>query len=172
MLKAIGSCLILFAGITWGFQMKQNLSNNLRHLINLQEMILMLSSEITYGRVPLKEAFLRISELQKEPFSSLLKDVVQDMETEKGQTLWEIWKCSIQKNKSRICFSKEEFLILEELGENLGCLDVVMQKNHMALYEQQIQLRIHRAEKELATKQKMYQYLGVLSGLFLILLLV
>ena len=62
--------------------------------------------------------------------------------------------------------------MLKGLGENFGYLDIQMQLNHLALDIQQVETRIGQAQQELAAKQKMYQYLSIMSGLFLILLLI
>ena len=172
MLKAIGAGLILSVGILWGMQMKYRLAEHLRQLICLKEVLLMLVGEISYAKAPLREAFVHIFDMGKAPFGELLKEVSDRLEQEREKNLYEIWKGAIENHKEQIFFSGEEFAMLERLGENLGYLDIEMQVNHLELYKQQVEAKITQAQQELAVRQKMYQYLSLMSGLFVILILI
>ena len=152
-------------------QLKQRLYEHVRQLISFKEMLLMLSGEMSYARAPLAEAFSHIGEQGREPFSAMLADVSESLKRERGRTLGEIWKEAVEKHKS-IFFSQEEFHILEGVGDNFGYLDIQMQLNNIALYVQQVEQKISEAQGELAVKQKLYQYLSVMCGLFVILLLI
>lgn len=172
MLKLAGACLILAAGAVFGFQMKQRLAEHVQQLIGLKEMLLMLSGEMSYAKAPLTEAFRHIAVQGKAPFDRMLTEVSEGLEQERDKTLQEIWEKAVFHHKEEFFFSAEEFQILTGLGKNLGYLDIQMQMNHISLYLQQVEGRIVQAQNELAAKQKMYQYLSVMSGLFLILILI
>ena len=63
---------------------------------------------------------------------------------------------------------KEEFA---RFGESLGYLDVEMQKNAMKLYLKELEQKIEYLQKEIPQKRKLYQSLGVMGGIFLLILL-
>ena len=171
MLKLIGAGLILASAIIFGIQLKQRLAQHLLHLIGLKEILLMLAGEMTYAKTPLTEAFRNIAARGKEPFGSLLNEVADRIEKERELPLADIWKSSLARHKNAFVFSKEEVSIFSGLGDNFGYLDIQMQLNHLTLYIEQIETKIQQAKQELSVKQKMYQYLSIMSGLFLILLL-
>lgn len=172
MVKLLGAGLVLFAAFAVGFQLKQRLAEHVRQLEGLKEMLLMLSGEFSFARTTLDEAFLHIAGQGKEPFCSLLTEVAGRMSKERESTLQEIWRSAVEHHREAFFFSEEEFLILTGLAENFGYLDVHMQVNNIALYVQQVEHKINQARDELAVKQKMYQYLSVMCGLFLILILI
>ncbi len=172
MVKLLGAGLVLFAAFAVGFQLKQRLTEHLRQLEGLKEMLLMLDREFSFARATLDEAFLHIAGQGKEPFSGLLMEVAGRMRKEREATLREIWGSAVEHRREEFYFSEEEFFILTGLAENFGYLDVHMQVNNIALYVQQVEHKINQARDELAVKQKMYQYLSVMCGLFLILILI
>lgn len=172
MLKLAGAGLILFSSLVYGLQLKMRLSEHVKQLIGLKEMLLMLSGEISYARTPLREAFWRIAARGKEPFGGFLKEVAEGMETERELGLARIWKDALTARKDRFYFSGEEWEMLLNFGENFGYLDADMQLNHISLCIQQTDTKIVQAQKELAAKQKVYQCLSILGGLFCILILI
>ena len=172
MLKVIGACLILGTAAVFGLQLKNQVSMHLKQLIGFKEMLLMLSGEMSYAKTPLTEAFQNIAARGREPFGPLLLEVAERLEQERESPLSDIWQSAVEHQKKTFYFSKEELFMLKDLGGNFGYLDIQMQLNHLALYIQQVESRIGQAQQELTAKQKMYQYLSVMSGLFLILLLI
>lgn len=172
MLKLVGAFLILVAAILFGVQMKQQLAEHVRQLLGLKEVLMMLAGEISYGKIPLSEAFLHIAERGKEPFGQVFREVSRRMEQERNHTLYEIWQSAVKHHEEIFTFSEDEMRIWMNLGENFGYLDMQLQLNNLRLYGQQIEEKLVQAQKELAVKQKLYQSLSVMSGLFLILIFI
>lgn len=172
MVKLTGAGLILFAAAVLGIQMKQKLAQYVNQLIAWKEMLLMLSGEMNYAKAPLQEAFRHIAERGKEPFSRMLSEIADRMEQDRERTLQEIWRDAVEGHKKEFLFSQEERELLGSLGDNFGYLDLQMQQNLIRLQAEQLENRIEKARGELLTRQKLYQYLSVMGGLFLILLLI
>lgn len=172
MLKVIGAGLILFSAMVLGAQLKQRVAEHLRQLIGLKELLLMLSGEMSYGRTPLAEAFIHIAGQGKAPYDRLLLAVSGRMEQERELALAEIWQSEARSQREDFLLSNQEFLLLLGVGENFGYLDLAMQLAHIALSVQQVENKIVLAQGEFAAKQRMYQYLCVMCGLFLILVLI
>lgn len=172
MLKLAGAGLILFASLVYGLQLKMKLSEHVKQLIGLKEILLMLSGEISYTKTPLGEAFWHIAAQGREPFGGVLKEVARQMETDREQGLSRIWKDTLTARRDCFYFTEEEWELLLALGENFGYLDAKMQLNHISLTIQQIDTKIVQAQGELAAKQKVYQCLSILGGLFCILILI
>lgn len=170
MLKLAGAGLILFSSLIYGLQLRQRLSEHVKQLIGLKELLLMLSGEISYGKTPLGEAFLHMASRGKEPFCSFLKEVAEGMETDRE--LFRIWKDVLEGKKGGFYFSGEEWELFLHLGETFGYLDGEMQLNHISLCIQQIDTKIVQAQEELAAKQKVYQCLSIMGGLFCVLILI
>ena len=67
--------------------------------------------------------------------------------------------------------TKKDFEEFVQLGEYLGYLDMDVQKNTLEWYLQQLKTEIDALTEEMPVKKKLYQSLGVLSGIFLAILL-
>lgn len=172
MLKVTGIILILTASVLFGYLMQSELYDHVNQLVGMKEMLIMLSGEISYAKTPLEEAFLHIANQGKEPYAALLKDVRERMNAGEQIPLQEIWRDELSKHKEDFLLKDEEYMILENAGDNFGYLDWQMQIKNINVYVAQVEARIVQAQDELATKQKMYQYLSVMGGLFLIIILI
>ena len=94
------------------------------------------------------------------------------MENLDGQSFPQLWQAQIDRCLSKTHLRKEEKEQLAALGEVLGYLDLDMQLSSIELYLEQLELAIAQSREALATKQKLYQSLGVAGGIFLVILLV
>ena len=81
---------------------------------------------------------------------------------------WVHWYFTFYDNAALTKEDKEEFA---RFGESLGYLDVEMQKNAMKLYLKELEQKIEYLQKEIPQKRKLYQSLGVMGGIFLLILL-
>ncbi|MFP3155420.1 stage III sporulation protein AB [Lachnospiraceae bacterium ZAX-1] len=172
MLKLVGACLILGASLLYGYMLRVRLSDHVGQLIGMKEMLLMLAGEISYTRTPLGEAFLHMIAQGKEPYKTMLTAVRYQMEHgEVGKPLHQIWKEVIDLQSRNFLLSDEEVAILQNAGNNFGYLDASMQLKNIEVYIQQVEVKIVQAQNELAAKQKVYQYLSVMCGLFFIIML-
>jgi stage III sporulation protein AB len=171
MLKIIGIVFILGTCLLYGYQMKLRLQEHLNQLIGLKEMLLMLSGEISYVRTPLGEAFSHIAGQGKEPFSSFLKFVAEEMKKGQGKSFSDIWGEACEQYRKSFLFQDEEWKLLEDLGGNLGYLDAQMQLSHIQLHVQQLEHKIEAAQVELGKKQRLWQYLSFAGGAFLVIIL-
>lgn len=172
MLKMAGISLILTASVLYGYMLRMRLHEHLDQLIGMKEFLLMLSGEISYARAPLEEAFLHIAEQGREPYVSLLKRVRERMIAGGEFSLKEIWMQELAQQKDQFLLTEDEYRILKNSSDHFGYLDWEMQIKNIAVYEQQVEVKIIQAQNELAAKQKIYQYLSVMGGLFLIILFI
>lgn len=171
MLKAAGAALVLISSLLYGWQLRLRLSGHLEQLLDLKELLSMLSGEIAYARATLPEAFGRIARRQGGPYEEILLTIARRME-QPGESLGTVWREVWEEAGRKLLLSEEELQIVLGLGKNLGYLDIDMQLGHIAMYTSQLEERIAQASSQLAVKQKLYQYLSVMSGLFLILILI
>ena len=68
-------------------------------------------------------------------------------------------------------WNREDRAFLLELGKQLGCPDLSVQLQTLELFEEGLRELIKKASEDCREKAKIYRYLGALSGLFLVVLL-
>lgn len=169
-MKAAGAVLVLGAAFLYGYQGKLRLEEHVRQLLQWKEILMMLSSEMTYTKTPLAEAFSNLAKGGKPPFGEFFESLSRRLDRERDKTFFELWQSQIADSGSAFCFTKDEMEIFTGLGEHLGHSDLQFQTDRMQLYVQQVEQKVVQAQGELAEKQRLYQYLSVMCGLFIILL--
>ena len=83
-----------------------------------------------------------------------------------------IWKTAVEMKLSSSRLSKEDREILLRMGDDLGCLDKETQLKTLALTMEQLDEMGKSLRVELPKKMKLYNYLGILTGVFLTIFLI
>lgn len=172
MLKGIGIICILFGSTGLGFTVARELEKRVRELQELRQIMMLLQGEIRYMHQPLPEAFSRLGHGAPEPFRDFFLGTAEDLHRRNGQTAEQIWKKNRKAHLSGLHLSRQEQKEFEELGSMLGYLDVEMQLNALDYYLEQLRQSVTRASETWNSRRRLYQYLGVLSGLMLIIFII
>lgn len=171
MMKMAGAvCILLSCGML-GFIKGTEIKKRLYNLLFLQRIMLMLKSEIEYGRSELQEAFLNISERVEEPYSEWLSVLAKKLISREEGKLQVLWRESIEEYLGGIGIHSEEKKELTELGAQLGFMDKTLQTEAIHLYINCLEMHIRSAREEQAGKIKLCNCLGVMSGIFIIVIL-
>lgn len=170
-LKWTGAFLVTCAGAALGFYYSGQLRNRLHQMIAVRQILYMLKGEIGYSTSTLAEAFGGIAEKTTAPFQIFLKNVCRRMERLEGETLEQIWRQELNRIRNKTSLRGQELREWESLGTRLGYLDRTMQLQLIDLFLMQWEERIRQAEQECRNSCRLYQYMGVLGGLLLTVVL-
>lgn len=78
---------------------------------------------------------------------------------------------AVLENRNSLCILKEDMEIISEFTKNLGKGDVDSEINNIKAACAKLKLAKERAEGELAQRGKLWQGMGMLGGMFLVILL-
>lgn len=165
MQKLIGSILIIFACSAIGFEKSYEMQLHLKELETLKNVFVLLKKEIQYTRVPLAELFLKISKKMEGGCSCWLEELSQKLYGCEQGTFQDVWGDSLKKFFRESKLTKTEKEELHQLGKSIGYIEGV------DLYLDQLEISIQRTREELKNKKKMYQSIGILGGIFLVIVL-
>lgn len=171
MLKILGIICILSGSTGLGLICAGELELRIAELLQLRQTMILLRSEIRYMHQPLPEAFLHISGNAPSPFRDFFLHTAQDLHRRNGQTAEEIWTRNLKRYFSGLHISEQEQKDLEKLGSMLGYLDVEMQMNALDYYLEQLELAGQQAQEASRSRRRLYQYMGVLGGAALAILI-
>lgn len=163
--KIIGCILIILGTTGAGFSKSRELQNHLMELEELNKIFYLLKSEMEYTRAPLAEIFTKISQKTGEPFQNWLRKLSEKLYEKQGGRLWEIWSNSIEEDLRGSRLKEEEIRDLIQVGRNLEYIE------NLKLYVEQLEYRIAHTRESYRTKRKLCQSLGIMSGIFLVILL-
>lgn len=172
MLKCFGILCILAGSTGIGLTMAKELELRIVELQQLQQMMICLRGEIRYMHQALPEAFLHLSGSAAKPFSNFFLQVAQDLQRRNGQSAEKIWKKHLSVCMDELHLTTEEIQQLEKLGAMLGYLDVEMQINALDYYLERLKQSVQLATEASKSRKHLYRYMGVLSGVALIILII
>lgn len=88
-----------------------------------------------------------------------------------GESFENIWTESIERNLKVLKLPLNEIEALKALGNQLGFADINVQMNLLDLYQNHLERAIREVREQVGTKVRLCHCLGVMSGLFITVLL-
>lgn len=171
MLKLMGSLLVLLAGGLAGVTVARNYSRRPQELRSLQSALQMLETEITYTATPLPEALGHVAARAGESVAPLFTRTREELLSMSGCTAREAWEAALKEFYPATALTPADLAILRQLGNALGISDRQDQSKHLRLAMEQMRVEIVRAEEESQRYVKLWNYLGLLAGLAIVLML-
>ncbi len=172
MQRIMGCILIIGAttggGLLYGSELKQYLEK----LLYIRHIIYLIKGELEYSRAPLGEIFGALSVRVREPYRTWMRALERKLEEREEQDFAKIWNRSIDQHLKELHLKTAHSIQLKELGTFLGQLDGDTMSRTMQLYLNRLELEIEKAREGMADKMRMGRWLGVMGGIFLIVILI
>lgn len=166
-IKLIGAVLVFFSGLFWGLRKSAELSKRERSLRDIKTALNILESEIVFSSHYLKHAFLRISELLS------CGGLFSDMSSAIGEMpAAEAWRFALLKNQKELFLKDTDVEILNILGSELGMSDREQQVKNIRHVSSLLEQNLALAHDDCIKTAKLYRSMGILGGLFVIIILI
>ena len=171
MMKVAGALLILGTTTIWGIKKAEKYKSKLEHMKYLQRILTLIQSEIRYSRSFMGEIFGGVGQNAKEPYRSWLLHMSKRLEEFTGESFEHIWRSSIDKYLNVLELPTDEMDRFKVLGNQLGFSDIQVQMRLIDLYQEQLERTIGEMQEQMQTKVRLCHCMGVMSGLFIAVLL-
>lgn len=165
MLKFVGSIFIIVATTGIGFSKSKELQNHLDTLEELKKLFCLLRSELKYTHAPFAEVFSKISTKTSTPYKEWLLNLSQRLKNKTRGSFWEIWCFSITKDLNKTNLKEDELEELKNVGKNMEYIE------SLDLFIEQLEYRITNTREVYRSKRKLCQSMGIMGGIFLVILL-
>ena len=172
MQRFIGSLLIITATTGAGMVYGVELQRYLEKLLYIRHIVYMLKGEMEYSNVPLGEIFGRVAVRVKNPYRTWLKSMERQIENREEDEFAKIWIRAVDKNLSELHLKSAHSIQLKELGTFLGQLDGKTSSRTMQLYINRLELEIEKVREGMSSKKRIGSCLGVMGGVFLVVILI
>ncbi len=169
-LKLTGAVMIICATVLIGIHAVACMKRRIYLLVTLRDSMRKLESFINYERLPLTEAMRMVSADTDKQTEEFFKRIIGILEDYDGICVSESVRKATEESLSEL--TEYDRKSIERLGDSLGMLDVDMQKNVFERYIQDSDHRIKILTDELRQKENLYVKAGVLTGLFLVLVII
>ncbi|MCI9582185.1 stage III sporulation protein AB [Clostridiaceae bacterium] len=171
-MKFLGAVLVVGSCTGFGLGAVRRLKERRRLLEALRQMIFHLRGEILYANAPLSCALLRTGSRGSGWAAALFTESARELEREGGDPFEVIWKRQVERRSGDTVLSETDRKSLLRFGMNLGYLDRDMQEKTMQLYLEDLEMALERLRREEPDKSRLLFGMGVLSGLFLTVILI
>lgn len=170
-LKWIGALLLIGSTTCIGWYLSHRLESRPKHIRQFKNALQLLEAEITYSQVPLQVAFEKLASQLPKPLNYFFHGISKDMLNQKADfnLLWDEWVDHLTQISS---YKNSEIEIIKQFGSSLGQHDFTQQQKHIQLTLTHLDRELQEAHEEENKYSKLAKSLGVLSGVFVVLLLV
>jgi len=165
MIKLIGSILILASCAGLGFSKSSEMQAHLNEMEELKKIFYLLKCELQYTRAPFSEVFEKIGRKTREPFQSWLLDLCTRLNEKRSGMFWDMWCSSIEDNLRNCRLEEDELEELKNVGKNLEYIE------SLDIFIEQMEYRIKNTREVYRSKRKLCQSMGIMGGIFLVILL-
>jgi len=148
-----------------GFEKSRELQMHLKQLEELKRLFMIIHNELKVTKATLSEIFLKASKKTETPYKEWLNKLAKQLEICGAGTFMELWKNSIQISLGKTTLRKDEIYELEQVGLGIQYIDT------LELYLNQLDFSIQNTREELKAKKKLYQSMGIMCGIFLVIVL-
>lgn len=171
MIRVFGAVLLSVSCAGLGLLESLRLKKRVDQLRVLIRIASFLEGEIAFARTTLPEALRAVGGRTAAPFSEFLSELARQLETSSGKTFGELLRQSVAVHLKGTELCREDLEDFCEAAVHLGYLDGKMQVHILETYQKEQEQKVLRLMGELPAKQKLFQSLGILGGIFLVILL-
>lgn len=171
MLKIIGSLIVIVSCGIMGFYYGDVFYRRVKQLTSIQYAINLLEAEIVYTSTPLSEAFKNVSNKAKEPISRIFEYLSMRLMDKEVTDVQSAFFEALQKYKVELYFNKEEIEVLASFMGALGNTDVEGQKKNFNITSKKLESLEKLAEENRKKNEKLFRYLGVCTGMLIVIIL-
>jgi stage III sporulation protein AB len=171
LIKIAGVLIIIISSSYIGFLIAGFYRDRPKQLRNLQAALHMLETEIIYFSTPLPDAMRKISRKCDARVSNVFKTVAEMLDKRQGYTAGECWEMAINSfyQNSSININDKEILI--SFAKYLGSTDKDNQLKNLKLTRELLHKQEEEAEEVRNRNEKIWRYIGVLTGVMIVLLI-
>jgi stage III sporulation protein AB len=171
-LKLLGSILIVLGTSVVGYMMAGVYKERVKQLRKLQYSLHSLESEIVYSSTNLVHAFAKLSEQNQGALRKLFDSMSRLLRERRFDTVSEAFLEASKGVSGELYIEKEEKETLLSFMQSLGSSDMEGQKKNFNLTLKKLEEYEKRAEEVRVKNEKLYRYLGVSLGAFIVIILV
>lgn len=162
MLKILGSLMISASCVYLGVRRSMNIKKRYNSLVDFQNALSVLSTDIAFRETELKQAFVNTD-------NTVFKEAAKYIEKDGIKAAW---SKAVKKCASRLCFTEGDCDTLLMLSKRLGMTDTENQIKNLEGVKNMLDLHIKAARYDADRLCRLYTGGGVLTGIFLVLILI
>ena len=171
-MRIIGMMMVFIAssgiGIAYSYMYKKRIED----LSNWKKCIIHLKNEINFSLTPLPEAFEMISKRYIGPFSTFFYELSCILDNHSTTPLIKLDEKKLRDLLNGTCLGEKDNRVIIDFIKNIGLSDKDSQISTINLHLESLENEIQDARKDEEKNNKLYKTLGVLAGIFIIVIFI
>lgn len=172
LLKLAGCAAVLTACTGIGFFAASEVGRREEQLRALYAAFLLIQGDIRYQKSSLPEAFLTAAGRQQGDFSDFFASVAQRLYAHETESFEQVFCEELHKSCRQSALKKKDIALLEQLSGMCGRMDAELSITALDWYLEQSAQVIKELAQENGGKMALCRRMGILVGLFLLVLLI
>lgn len=170
MIKIIGAILVLVSAYAIGSLLALQVKEQEKWLKDSKTALFLLLGELEYRQVPFPEALEIVSRRHGGRLAAFFKKTAEELKKKEGISLQEVWRQQAVPFLKESPLNREQKEEFAELGVYFVEADKVTRKNSLEFYLNRLEEDIVALRKNGADKAYLCRTLGMLGGIFLLIL--
>lgn len=170
MIRALGAAMVLAATTGIGWRIAGLYRARPAQLRALAQSVRLLQAEVEYSVTPLPDALLHVAARADRLLAPLYRMAAEAM-SDVDVTVADAFCIGIDGCSPHVALRTEDFDVMRELGSTLGTSDSIHQGQQIDVALSRLGTLELQARELQQRNERLWQYLGVLSGLILVILL-
>ena len=171
MIKVCGAILVLIGTVGITYVMNGEMRTVLGLKRELIKMLQLLEGEIRHRNLNLPECFTAIADRLSASVSGFLRGVAEELQQREGIPLSTVWRERAKSYFAQHPLCGKELEAFCKFGEEFGFRDQVMQREIIRQYQTHLEEEASEAMKKLREMTRIYNVLGILGGIFIVVIL-
>lgn len=169
----LGSAAVVYGSTLFGRRQAARYRERPRELRRLATLFRNLQTEISYSRVPLQEALLRVSHLTdaKSGLSAFFSEAARLLDVP-GNTAQIAWENALVNYEKVSSLTQEDKEILVSVGRTVGLTGPDEQVGHLAAAIELLCARELEAIEDRKRYERVFKTVGILTGTLIVVLLI
>lgn len=171
-LKIVGVIVVFISSIYIGRLMAGRYTKRYSELTIFLNFIEYFETEICYTSTPVLEIFGALTPKMHSPFKEIFQAVTTDLSSYGYRPLCDIWQEKLYAGRSSLSLNQEDLDLLIYFGNILGTTDKENQKKYFTVIKSRLNSQLIEAQENKAKYSKLFNELGFIVGLFIIILII
>lgn len=173
MLKVFAGGTVLFCCGMLGMLFANGYKKRVVQLVEIQNAIMQLEYDIDFLSIPLSESFEKLAKASSEgALKEIFSYIWQRLKNYGSTDIKKLWYRAFERMEGELYLNCEDKRILLDFAENLGKGNREQEKNNIKAVLMRLKICEEEARAEAKCNVKMYRGLGMLLGVFIVIVLV
>lgn len=171
LLKLCGSLFVMIACGLLGLRLSNEYEGRIIRLNNFEKMIKVLKNEIAYNNESILEAINRSANSEDKYINQFLF-YVQEVYKEGNISLKQAWIVATDSKLKKVGLKESDLDLIRQIGTNLGVTCRATQLDYIDNFIAKIEMVEEELYGQKEEKCKLYKSMGVMTGLFIVILFI